>query len=434
MIAMPFQILGWWLRSSISVLALCGGIALILNAGAFAPSKPNVVIHQDDTGGSDDERLSPGSEPEKVRATEHTTDQRPWEIGWNLPTGVFLFGIALVLWSLGGRWLSGTLFRPHDATFPREDTSGVVARIDRPDGTQLHVECFGKPDGVPLVLTHGWGLDSREWLPCRRELENRCRIIVWDLPGLGRSKGPNNRDWSLEKLAGDREAVISWSGNRPVILAGHSIGGMIILTYYRLFPQKRSQQVAGIVLGQTTYKNPVETTSMAAFYRAIQKPVLEPLCYLMIAVAPLAWVMNCWSYCNGSVHRTNHKSFFSGAESREQLRFISRYSLQSWPGVVARGLLGMFRFDATAILPSITVPTIVIDGRRDSSCLPEASKQMVELIPGARSISLVNAEHGGIFEFHQHFAEAIHELISTSLSHFERQSAIEWNETVKRGK
>lgn len=416
MIFMPFQILAWWLRAVITVAALAGGIALIMNAGISV--RPTVLVdeYKGETR-SIERRSAETSEPGDARSNSKTL--AVVGIGWNRETGMLFGGIALVIWSLVGGWWPSVLLRPHDPEFPQERDNGVVTQLDRPDGTQLHVECFGKADGIPVILTHGWGLDSREWLRVRRELENRCRVIVWDLPGLGRSKGPDNLDWSLKKLAGDLQQVVRFVGSQPVILVGHSIGGMIILTYCETYPEEMSRRIAAIVLGQTTYKNPVETTSWAWFFRAIQKPLLEPLCYLMIGLAPIVWLMNWWSYCSGSVHRTNHKSFFSGDESREELNFISKYAIQSWPAVVARGLLGMFRFDATSILPNISVPTIVIAGDRDSTCLPQASDQMAQSIPTSREIHLKNAEHGGIFEFHKRVAESIHELISTSLAHLE---------------
>jgi pimeloyl-ACP methyl ester carboxylesterase len=55
------------------------------------------------------------------------------------------------------------------------------------------------------------------------------------MPGLGKSQGPRNHDYRLEKMAADLEAVVA-RVDRPVVLVGHSIGGMISLTFCRLFP------------------------------------------------------------------------------------------------------------------------------------------------------------------------------------------------------
>jgi ABC-type spermidine/putrescine transport system permease subunit II len=121
------------------------------------------------------------------------------------------------------------------------------------------------------VLSHGWGLNSDEWVYAVRELSSRFRLITWDEPGLGRSSRPRNRDFSLEKLANDLKAVLDASTRSPATLLGHSIGGMIILTFCRIFPEALGKEVSGLILSHTTYTNPVRTTKGAGFYTAIEK-------------------------------------------------------------------------------------------------------------------------------------------------------------------
>lgn len=406
---MPFQILGMWLRPLLSIALLSLGIYLLVS-GLEDRSPPVMVVETTDQDRQLAENPHPVGKPEDNQPKGQRTVNR---FTFDTATASLVAGALLIFWTLGGNWVTSALFRPHDPNPPVESPGGTIQRLSRPDGTELHVESFGPPDGIPVILTHGWGLDSREWVYARKELASRCRIITWDLPGLGRSKGPANNDWSLEKLAGDLDAVVSLAGDRPVILAGHSIGGMIILTYWRLKGVELSHRLQGLIIGQSTFTNPVETTSMAWFYRLIQKPILEPLCYLMVALAPLVWLLNWWSYLTGSIHRTNHKSFFSGGESREQLGFISRYCVTSSPAVIARGFLAMFRYDATEMLGTISVPTLVVGGDKDVTCLPEASHFMSEKIRDASLLTLKSARHGGVFEFHKQFAEAIHRMIST---------------------
>ena len=165
---------------------------------------------------------------------------------------------------------------------PRDDRTGEVHRITRPDGSELRVECYGPADAPPIVMTHGWGCDSTEWFYPKKHLAGRFRLILWDEPGLGLSKKPDNNDYRLEKLAADLEAVLAFAGDRPAVLVGHSIGGMITLTFCKLFPESLGRRVAGLVLAHTSYTNPVRTTKMAALYTAIEKPVIIPLLHLTI--------------------------------------------------------------------------------------------------------------------------------------------------------
>ena len=239
--------------------------------------------------------------------------------------------------------------------------------------------------------------------------------MTWDEAGLGASKRPANRDFSLEKMAHDLAAVLAVLGGAPAVLVGHSIGGMIILTFCRLFPAALSAQVAGLVLTHTTYTNPVRTTKGAAFLTAIEKPILVPLMYLTIALSPLVWLMNWLSYRNGTAHLSTMRGSFAGTESWEQIEFATRFTLLASPGVLARGMLGMMKYDATATLPTITTPTLVVAGDQDSTCKPDASERMQRDIPGARQIVLSPAKHLGLIEHHERYAQALQSFARPAL-------------------
>ena len=282
----------------------------------------------------------------------------------------------------------------------------AVHRIKRPDGSELRVECYGPADAPPLLMTHGWGCDSTEWFYPKHDLADRFRLIVWDEPGLGFSKKPDNNDYRLEKLAADLEAVLRLAGDRPAVLVGHSIGGMIILTFCKLFPESLGGRVAGLVLAHTSYTNPVRTAKMAGFYTAIETPVVIPLLYLTIWCWPLVWVLNWLSYLNGSAHRSTRKDSFAGTETPAQLHFIARMMPRWRPDVLARGMLGMIRYDATTTLPSISVPTLVVVGDQDVTTLPEAGRYISLNVPNARLTTLSPAKHLGLIEHHGRFNAA----------------------------
>ena len=143
--------------------------------------------------------------------------------------------------------------------------------------------------------------------------------------GLGKVEPSNDPRLQSRDLARDLEAVLALAGDKPAILLGHSIGGMITLTFCRLFPSALGSRVTGIVLTHTTPTNPVRTTSGAAFYTAIEKPVLMPLMYLTIALSPLVWLMNWLGYLNGSAHLATKLSSFGGTETWEEIDFFTRF-------------------------------------------------------------------------------------------------------------
>jgi pimeloyl-ACP methyl ester carboxylesterase len=345
-------------------------------------------------------------------------------IGYNRETLLLLIAACLLFWVSAGGLLVRAIFillakarNPKAAgQLPDESQEASRSQLDRPDGCQLHVECYGREDAPPIILTHGWGANSTEWNYLKRELADEFRLIVWDLPGLGRSTRPTNRDYSMENLSRHLEAVLGLAGDQPALLLGHSIGGMITLTFCRIFPQALRDRVRAIALVQTTYTNPVRTTNMAELLTVLQRPVIVPLLHLTIWLSPLIWLSNLLAYLNGSAILSTKSSGFAGTETWEELDFVARFQLQASPAVMARGMLGMLRYDATAVLKGINVPALIVAGDRDSVCKPEASDRMHRDIPGATLTHLAPAKHMGLIEHHTRFAKIVKTFSSLCLS------------------
>jgi len=234
--------------------------------------------------------------------------------------------------------------------------------------------------------------------------------LLWDLPGLGQSRAPDDREYDLDRLAGHLKAVLDLAGEQRVILCGHSIGGMITLTFCRLFPDQLSRQVAGLVLIHTTPTNPVQTAWGAPLLRPLQGPLLRPLCILTIALSPLVRLMNTLAFLNGLSHLGNHLMQFGGTETRGQLDFVARHDLRANPAVAARGMLAMMRYDATEVLPTIPVPTLVIAANRDRATPPWASHLIARQTPHAGEVTLDPAGHLGLLEQHGDWQKAVAEF------------------------
>jgi pimeloyl-ACP methyl ester carboxylesterase len=341
------------------------------------------------------------------------------DIGLNAPTTLLVGGLLLLLWALAGglivRLVLRLTSRPATDDQPTPARDGRVHRLRRPDGTELQIEHYGQAEGPALIFTHGWGTDSTEGYYLKRQLSDRFHIVVWDLPGVGESTRPDTNDYSLEKFASDLNAVIDLANGQPVILVGHSIGGMATLTFCRLFPEALGTRVAGLVLVHTTYTNPVRTTTLARLNTALERPVLVPLLYLMIWLSPLVRVMNWLSYLNGSAHLSTKLSGFAGTETWQQVDFASRYGLYLSPAVLARGMFGMLRYDATVTLKTIHVPTLVVAANRDPVCKPEASERISQDVPTAELTPLIPAKHMGFMEHHTQFAALVDDFAEACL-------------------
>lgn len=346
-----------------------------------------------------------------------------WYEGDLISNRWLFLGVGLLLWSLLG-FLPILLLRRPGQDEPKVIRSNRVQRLTRPDGSELNLEFYGRDDdsAPTLILTHGWGPDSTVWYYAKKQLADRFRVIVWDLPGLGKSKKPKNRDYSVEKFARDLEAVLRAAGDRPVILLGHSMGSMTLLTFCRLFPEHLKQRVAGIILVDGTYTNPLKTSIASKLLLFLQKPLLEPLLHLAIVLSPLLWVMSWLSYLNGLTLLTTEVSGFTGKETRGQLNFSSLIGIKASPGVLTRGVLAMFKFDETETLANITVPTLVVVGKSDIATRPFASARMSQELPQGELSVLSPGGHMALMERNQQFAEAIRDFSNSCLLEFKNVS------------
>jgi pimeloyl-ACP methyl ester carboxylesterase len=323
-----------------------------------------------------------------------------WLVGAAVGTAYLVASAAMLVLSLLGRPLVLWLFRRPGPDEPSDGPLGEVRHVVRPDGTVLWVELHG-PVGAPLLLmTHGWGTSSALWYYAKRHLAGRHRLVLWDLPGLGGSTQPRDRDFAIEKMARDLEAVLLEVGEGPATLVGHSIGGMIALTFCRLFPHHLGRRVVGLVLVDSTYTKPTRTAPLSRLVELLEKPLFVPLLHLTIWLSPLVRAMNWLSYLNGSGHLFTMVGGFAGHETRGQLEFATRFTPLASPAVLARGALAMLRYDETATLPTIPVPTLVVVGDHDRVTVPEASEHISRTVPSARLVRLRRTGHMGLLDQH----------------------------------
>lgn len=321
-------------------------------------------------------------------------------------------GAAIAAWAVAGRWLLVPLLGGGKLSEPNATRGGSVRRVRRPDGTELQVEMYGPSDAPTLVLTHGWAQDSTGWYYLKRDLAKRFQLIVWDLPGTGESSPPANKDYSLDKMARDLEAVVKLAG-RPVVLAGHSLGGMVMQTFCRLFSQHLGNRVTGLVFMDTTFANPLETARWGAFWRALQAPVFVPLWYASIALSPLMRVMNWAGYLNGSWHLATRLLGFAGRQTWRQVDFVSRMSAKASPAIAARMALASVKFNEWKTLPMIPVPVLVLAGENDRLTRFDVNQQLQQRIPNARLAPFHPGGHYALFEHHEAFNRAVGKFVES---------------------
>jgi pimeloyl-ACP methyl ester carboxylesterase len=314
-----------------------------------------------------------------------------------------LYGaFALLLLMAFGRFLIKALLSKSrkGEDEPRMFAPDKQDTIKRPDGSVINIEYYGKEDGQPIIFVHGLNANIKNWYYQLKYFEKDYRLIMMDLPGMGKSTRPANKDFSMDKMAADLQAVMEHTGVKNPILWGHSMGGMAILTLLAKSRDASRSAIKGAILEHTTYTNPVRTILFRRFMTAIQKPVLTPLCYLIIFLSPIVWLFRWMSYLNGGAHIMTRLLTFAGTQTPRQLEFTTFLSIMTPPAVMARGCLGMFRYDVTKELSTIQVPTLIIGANKDRLTRPDASVYMKTHIPNAELVMLAPGNHQALIERH----------------------------------
>ena len=125
------------------------------------------------------------------------------------------------------------------------------------DGHHLDVTTYG-PDDAPLTvfLAHCWTLNQHDWhyqvRDLQREYGHRIRIVTWDHRGHGESDPVPRAECTIENLARDWSDLIDQlAPTGPLVLAGHSIGGMTLMALAERRPEL-FDRVVGVVFVATS--------------------------------------------------------------------------------------------------------------------------------------------------------------------------------------
>src|SRR3954469_2137799 len=124
------------------------------------------------------------------------------------------------------------------------------------DGVGLHVRTSGPADApLTVVLLHGWCLNWRIWHHQIAALEasGRVQVIAYDARGHGRSGATHLRSATLAQLGEDLAEILHrYAPTGPVVLVGHSLGGMSIMEYAGAHPTEFAARVRGLLLISTS--------------------------------------------------------------------------------------------------------------------------------------------------------------------------------------
>ncbi len=267
----------------------------------------------------------------------------------------------------------------------RPDHGYVVAA----DGTALAVRDY-HPAGAQatVILLHGFCLAQDSWARQRRYLTRRwgrrVRVITYDHRGHGASEPAAMSTYTVAQLADDLATVIaSMHIETPLILAGHSMGGMSVLEY--MARAHRPIEPSGLVLVATAAHHVAEH----GIGRMLATPATAALHHL-VAHLPEHLVRR----LTGPVCTAIGHCVHCGRDEQATLCSLTASAITRTPLSTAAGFLPTLRnYDAHHVLPTITAPTVVVSGGADLLTPPVHAREMAAAIDGAEHIHLPNTGH-----------------------------------------
>lgn len=257
------------------------------------------------------------------------------------------------------------------------------------DGTRIHYDTWGNPEGEPVLMVQGLGADRRGWILQRRAFGAKYRCLALDNRGVGRSDKPPG-PYDLSMMARDAVAVLDDAGVERAHVMGASMGGVISQIIGVLHADRvRSLTLACTACRQLPWRRELlsewaalaETEGMASFvarnarwlfgarsFRRLQ-PLIGPVGGLALNASPDAFIAQV-------------DAILAADESlRDELHRVA-------------------------------VPTLVLVGSQDILTPRGDSEELATLIPGARMAVVRGAAHGFMFEHASTFNRLVLEFLA----------------------
>jgi pimeloyl-ACP methyl ester carboxylesterase len=275
-----------------------------------------------------------------------------------------------------------------------------VRRVIADDGVPLYVEEVGPEgdvDGPTVVFAHGYTQEMAVWHYQRKALmsDDGVRSVYWDQRSHGRSGRSPTAHSTIDWLGQDLRAVLDATAPRgPVVLVGHSMGGMTVMALADQHPELFGSLVTGVALiGTSTGKLADATFGLPA--------ALAPL-----TRRTLPWLTRGMQRRPGVFERgrrlgtdlaflvARREAFGTSDVSPALVEFVERMTARTRVDVIADFYDTFTTHDKLKALDVLRdVPTIVVVGSRDLITPPEHSRVIADALPDAQLVELDGAGH-----------------------------------------
>jgi pimeloyl-ACP methyl ester carboxylesterase len=273
------------------------------------------------------------------------------------------------------------------------------------DGLPLAVEEVGPRDApLTVVFVHGYCLAMGSWHYQRLGLADmtnpRLRMVFYDHRSHGRSGRAPAETATIEQLGEDLHRVLAdVVPHGPMVLVGHSMGGMTVMALADRHPELFASRVAGVALMSTSTGRLSEVTlGLPAVTAKLRAPVLPLALRAMRSRAGLiersrrigsdiSWLL------------TRRYSFGSTDVSPALVEYVGQMITGTPVEVVADFFPALNAHDKLAALVRMRdLETLIVVGDKDLLTPVEHSRRMAEALPNAELLVLEGAGHLAMME------------------------------------
>ena len=243
-------------------------------------------------------------------------------------------------------------------------------------------------EGPCLVLLHGYLESGKIWDSFADCIPRGYRVIVPDIPGHGQSDSWGDLH-SMDDLAAAISAIMEAEGIGKIFLAGHSMGGYVVMAFAELFPEK----LLGYSLFHSTCYADTEEKKLNRD-REISLVLCGKKRQIVLVNIPKAFSMDNVDLMPEEVERARNIAL----ESQDK-------------GIIAL-LNGMkARPDRTAVLKDPGLPLLLIGGLKDNYIPTEVFEKLAALAPHAKVLRLEESGHMGFIEEPEKVLRAMMEMM-----------------------
>ncbi len=277
-------------------------------------------------------------------------------------------------------------------------TTGHPVTTD--DGVELWAEVDGDPAAeLTIVFVHGYGLSMDCWHYQRRDLKDAGRLVFYDQRSHGSSGRSRPEAETIEQLGEDLYAVLADTAPAgPVLLVGHSMGGMTIMALADRHPELFGDRVAGVALLSTAAGTMAETAlGLPAFVGRWAGPLVPGAVHRLQRRAAL--IQRGVREGSDVSYLAVRRFALAPDASPALVELTERMVLRTPVAVLLEFVPTLLDHDKLAAIDVLRgVPTLVLAGERDQLTPPQRSRDIAAALPEAELVTLGGAGHMVILE------------------------------------